>query len=89
MFLKDCDSVLDYGFDWSEGAGEAGIAESWWTAEPADGALAIVEMRIEERTAFADISGGRAGCVYRISNRVTFTDGRIDERSLALRVEER
>lgn len=89
MFLKDCDAVLDYGFDWTDAAGEAQIAESIWASEPLDEILTIDRTRVTDLTAFADIGGGTAGCVYRISNRVIFSDGRVDERSLALRVEER
>ena len=37
----------------------------------------------------ATLAGGVAGHVYRISNRVTMSDGQVDERSMTLRVEER
>ncbi|WP_443028026.1 phage fiber-tail adaptor protein [Sphingopyxis sp. Root1497] len=37
----------------------------------------------------ATLDGGEAGGVYRVTNRVTLSDGQIDERSLTLRVEER
>jgi hypothetical protein len=35
------------------------------------------------------LAGGIAGHVYRVTNRVTMSDGQIDERSMTMRVEER
>jgi hypothetical protein len=37
----------------------------------------------------ATLTGGLAGRIYRITNRITLTDGQIDERSISLRVEAR
>ena len=35
------------------------------------------------------LAGGVAGHVYRVTNRVTMSDGQIDERSVTVRAEER
>jgi hypothetical protein len=40
-------------------------------------------------TATVRLTGGKAGHVYRIANRVRLANGSVDERSLVLRVEER
>ena len=40
------------------------------------------------RSGVAD-AGGREGVSYRVTNRVTLSDGQIDERSLMVRVEQR
>lgn len=86
-FTKDPDATLDYGCDWSEwlDAGETITASSWavplgLTLESADhtGTLAV-----------AWLSGGATGNVYRVTNRVTTSAGRTDERTLLIYVEER
>ncbi|MEE4350418.1 MAG: hypothetical protein V2J26_09335 [Pacificimonas sp.] len=46
------------------------------------------EVHGPERCA-ATLAGGLRGHVYRVTNRVTFTDGRTDERSLSIRVDDR
>ena len=35
------------------------------------------------------LNGGVAGRIYRLTNRVTLSDGQVDERSVTMRVEER
>lgn len=88
MFVKDSDAVLDYAVDWSEAcAGERTILGSQWRATPegltlADEAMAATHTGIR-------ISGGAAGRLYCVGNRVNFSDGTSDERTLTLRVEER
>lgn len=91
MFLKDRDAVLDYCVDWREVCvGGIGIAASEWIVAPAHaGGVEVTGAGIGEGTTTAYLGGGRTGCVYRIGNRVTLSDGRVDERSLVLRVEER
>ena len=37
----------------------------------------------------ARLTGGRLGRVYRLTNRVTLTDGQVADRSVTIRVEER
>ncbi len=89
IFVKDPAAVIDYAVDWSAGylTGQV-IAASAWIVAPA-GSVAVVADRFEPGRAIATLSGGQAGSVYRITNRVTFSDGRIDDRTLVLRVEDR
>ncbi len=91
MFLKDPDATIDYAVDWDAGylAGQA-ITVSDWAVEPAGaGAPRVLVAVIDGGRTVATIAGGSAGSVYRITNRVTFSDGRSDERTLTLRVDQR
>jgi hypothetical protein len=91
MFLKDGDARLDYRVDWHDAcAGGTTIAGSEWSVQPVHaGGIDVSDTAIGDAVTCAVLAGGRAGCMYVIGNRVTFSDGRIDERSLVVRVEER
>ncbi len=91
MFLKDCDARLDYRVDWRDACADGTtIAGSEWSVAPVHaGGIDVSGMAIGDGTTCAALGGGVAGCIYVIGNRVTFSDGRIDERSLVVRVEER
>jgi hypothetical protein len=51
--------------------------------------LSVTVAAFAEGRSVATLSGGCRGHVYRLTNRVTFNDGRHDERSLNVRVEDR
>ena len=91
IFLKDPGAAIDYAIDWGAGylAGQT-ISVSAWSVAPldAEGVQVLGEVRGATRTG-ATFGGGVAGHVYRVSNRVTLSDGRSDERSLTLRIEQR
>lgn len=92
VLLKDPGARVEYGFDWNAEGQLAGrsIVSALWSAEPAGaGALAVVASRIEGAVTRATVEGGTAGRIYRLTCRVTFSDGEVDERQLALRVEDR
>lgn len=86
-FIKDPSAVLDYGFDWSNclESGET-ISDSIWTV-PAG----ITEDSDEIGSTSTKIwlSGGTAGTSYTIANKITTTEGRTDERSFQINVENR
>ena len=92
LLLKDPAAVLDYAIDWGAeylGDGDA-LAESSWTVTPDEsGGAAIVGSGFSDRSATVNVSGGLAGRIYRLANRVVTQAGRVDERSLVLRVEVR
>jgi hypothetical protein len=91
LVIKDPGARVDYAFDWSDAyPGGPVIVASGWTVVPAvaDGVTVAAESRDLLRCA-ATLAGGVAGDVYRVTNRVTLSDGQIDERSIVLRVEER
>lgn len=43
----------------------------------------------EAQRSSARLAGGIVGRLYRLTNRVTLSDGQMDERSVTIRVEER
>lgn len=91
FYLKDPQSRVDYAVDWSPGYldGQT-IAESAWSVVPAEsGGIEIDEASFDLTRAAVTLAGGVAGHVYSVSNRVTLSDGRVDERSITLRVEDR
>ena len=91
IFLKDPQAGIDYAVDWGQGylQGQT-ITGSVWNVTPddAEGVRVTGELGSATRTA-ATLAGGEPGKVYRVANRVTLSDGRTDERSVTLRVEER
>ena len=91
--LKDPNAILEYGFDWGEDdwleSGET-IASAVWTI-PA-GITKVSETAGDEITQVV-LSGGTAGETYIITCHVVTTggsvEGREDDRSLEIIVEER
>lgn len=91
FYLKDPQSRVDYAIDWAPGYldGQT-IATSSWTVVPVEpGGIAVDEASVDLTRAAVTLSGGVAGHVYSVSNRVTLSDGRSDDRSITLRVEQR
>ena len=85
-FEKDPDALLDFQVDWAAWLSEGDtIASSTWDVP--DG---LVEESSSATTTTATVwlSGGTAGSTYKIANRITTTDGRIDDRTLYIMVEE-
>ena len=91
FFLKDPSASIDYAVDWGAGylAGQV-IAASRWSVSPQEpgGVRVNGELGGATRTG-ATLSGGVPGHVYRVANAITLSDGRSDERSIVLRVEDR
>jgi hypothetical protein len=88
-FLKDPSSVLDYGVDWATrgwlATGETIIDSDWIVptgltkeSETLSGGLAIVWL-----------SGGVADRGYSVTNQITTSAGRVDQRTIEIRVRER
>lgn len=86
-FLKDPDAVLDYVFNWADwlAAGET-ISTSSITVE--SGITKNSESNTTT-TATVWLSGGTEGNRYRITSRVTTSQGRTDDRSAIVRVANR
>lgn len=91
LLLKDPDSRISYRVDWgAAGLGDALIAASSWSVVPEQqGGIAVAASSHDDRSATATLTGGQAGASYALVNRVTLSTGEIDERSLAVRVEQR
>lgn len=91
MFLKDPDAAVDYRVDWAAAlSAEVELAASVWSVVPSEPfGLVVDAQQMAGGIATARLSGGVAGHVYHVGNKVTFSDGSVDERSLVVRVEER
>jgi hypothetical protein len=92
LLLKDPDAVLDYSIDWGAEylLGEDLIADSQWTVDPdeSDG-ISIAGSDFDATTSTVKAAGGTPGKIYRLVNEVTLDSGRMDSRSIVLRVEKR
>ena len=84
---KDPGSVLDYEIDWSSwlADGET-IVSSEWSVE--DDSAAIDSSTHTDTAATAWVSGGTVGVRLTVTNRITTTLGRIDERSIVLKIKD-
>lgn len=91
LLLKDPDAVLDYSVDWgAEYLSGDLIAGSQWSVDPDEpGGVSIVGTDFDATTATVIAGGGSPGRIYRLVNDVQMQSGRIDKRSIVLRVEER
>lgn len=91
LLLKDPDAVLDYSIDWgAEYLGEDLLAESNWSVVPDEtGGVTIAGSDFDAVTSTVKAGGGEPGCIYRLVNDVVLASGRVDSRSIVLRVEKR
>ena len=79
-FNKDPNAVLDYGFDWASwvSSGETISISSWSVSS-----LNISSASVSSHTAIVFVnSGGILNASHTLTNRITTSRGRIDERSL-------
>lgn len=91
-FIKDPSAKLDYGVDWSLWLGADTLVTSDWrvatpTTAPAGAHLTMAAgpaPSIEGKTARVWVEGGVVGVVYELTNTITTTAGRTDERTLRI-----
>lgn len=89
--MKDPAAALDYAVDWGADylKGDS-LDSSVWDVTPAEaGGVEIVASEFDQLIAKVTASGGQAGRIYRLTNRVTLASGLTDSRSIMLRVEVR
>lgn len=86
-WIKDPDATLDWVFDWAAWlrSGET-ISTSTFTVSPG---ITLGTTSNTVSTATAWLSGGSSGEPYILSNKITTNQGRIDERSITIRVTNR
>ena len=91
LLLKDPDAALDYAIDWgAEYLGEDQLAASEWSVAPDEpGGVTVDGSDFDTAISTVKAGGGSAGKIYRLVNRVTLASGRVDSRSIVLRVEKR
>lgn len=88
IFLKDPDARLDYGCDWSAWlqAGET-ITDAAWSVD--DDTLTIVDTTNDGTTTTVWLSAGVLGRTYRVTNHITSSMGRQDDRTLSIQCQQR
>ena len=89
VYVKDPGAVLDYSINWAGGYLQSGetLSSSIWTIFPAD----MTQNSASNAAGVTSItvSGGAVGQIYQLTNRITTSQGRTDERSITVRVEQR
>jgi len=86
LFYKDPDALKDYAVDWTDWLDGDTIAASQWIDATDD--LTIESDSFTSTVAIAWISGGTVGQTYVVTNRITTAAGRIDDRSIEIRIQE-
>ena len=91
LLLKDPGAALDYSVDWgAEYLGGDQLVQSDWSVEPNEpGGVAIAASAFDSATSTVKALGGLSGRLYRLVNTVLLASGRVDNRSIVLRVEKR
>ncbi len=89
VFTKDPTAVVKYTHDWAEnylGQDET-LSASAWSVTPSG--LDVDESTHSSGQASVTLSGGIAGILYRVSNAITTSENRAEERAIAIRVQQR
>lgn len=83
MLNKDPSAVKDYGIDWVlwMSSGDT-ISSSVFSA----GTLNVTSSSVSSHTTMCFIGSGTADNTHRVTNRITTSQGRTDERSFSLRI---
>jgi hypothetical protein len=88
-FIKDPSAELDYAVDWATrgwlATGET-ITDSEWTVPSG---LVLESSSVNGGIATVWLSGGAVNQIYQVTNQITTSAGRIDQRSIEIRVRER
>ena len=91
LYLKAPQARVDYRIDW--GARHLGpwlITDSAWRVEPAqENGLTVAAHAHDGRISSVTVTGGVSGHIYDLINRITLSNGEIDERAVSFRVEAR
>lgn len=89
-FRKDPDATLDFAVDWSLWL-EAGdtIASTTWNVAAGISQPASPAPSTTDGKATVWISGGTVGQTYPVTCRVVTSEGRIDERTISIQIEQR
>lgn len=85
-FIKDPDAVLDYSINWSAWLSTDTIDTSVWTA---DTGITVDSYSNTTTVATVWMSGGTAGNQYAVTNSITTTAGREEDRTIYITVMER
>lgn len=83
-FIKDPDATIDFSVDWTDWLGTDTIVTSTWTVPT--GLTSVTETNTT-KIATIFLSGGTTGSSYEIINRITTAEGRTDDRTLLIVVQ--
>ena len=86
-FIKDPQAVLDYAVDWSTWAGTDTPVTATWQVTPTG--LTIASTVLAGDIATVWLSGGTAGTAHTVTCHVTTAEGREDDRSIRIIIEDR
>lgn len=86
-YTKDADAALDYSVDWTSWLADTEIITSHTVTAPAG--LTLDSSSEASGVVTAWLSAGTVGTTYRVGFRITTSEGRTDERSIRIHVEER
>lgn len=86
-FIKDPDAVLDYPFDWSDWLKPGETITTSAFAVSAGLSLDSSSNTLSSATAW--LSGGTPSTPYLVTNHITTSAGRADDRSITIRVQNR
>lgn len=87
-FIKDPDAVLDYSVDWSDWLEDDDdtISSVVWDVPTG---LTLSSQSETDTVATVFLSGGTAATRYNVGCRVTTVGGRVDDRTIEIRVQEK
>lgn len=89
LWRKDPDARLDWAFDWaSDGWLDDGETISSYTVT-AEAGITVDSDNEAAGIVTVWLSGGTVGVSYDVACRITTSDGRVDERTITIRVQDR
>jgi hypothetical protein len=86
-YLKDPDATLDYAFNWTDWLA-TGETISTSTVAVTTGITKVSDSQANGIVTVW-LSGGTEGNTYSIANKITTSAGRVDERTIKVRIEDR
>lgn len=84
LMIKDPQAILDYNIDWEEWLNGDTVLTSVWTV-PA-GLINYGTNTIPSGLVTVWIGSGTIGTIYELVNRITTAGGRVDERSIFIKI---
>lgn len=85
-FNKDPDARLDYMVDWTSWLGDDTITNSTWIVP---NGINFEADTFTTTTATVWLSGGSLGSSYEVVNRITTDAGRIDDRTITIKIRQK
>lgn len=89
-YTKDPDAVLDYTIDWTAWltGNDTIVASTFTVMSDAADAVAVDDFSFTNHTTTVWLTGGVTGAKYTVTNHITTSGGRQDDRSLTISIKE-